>query len=143
MPEDARLHEPMIDVTLPPLTWRVTFFISFQDGLTIRIWEFYDRFSRLEASRRVQWSYHYGQYAAGAAASPLKGEPDDPVIIRIDTTSGLHMHYRARDPHYEQSRIKGLDLQSVDCWRFINNVLKHRRTEKPIDEVFGFKLLPK
>jgi hypothetical protein len=144
LPQEAKLQEPEIESTLPPLMWQVEFFISFQDGLCIAIWESWDKFAGLQDSRRIQWSYHYGAAARDSSGRLLQSEPDSPVTIRIDTCGGKeHLHYLAREPHYSPSSVLGLDLESVDCWQFIKGVLRHRKTGKPVDQVFGFKIKEK
>lgn len=142
LPQDAKLQEPEVESSLPPLTWQVTFFISFEDGSCIAIWELWEKLKGLYASRRTQWSYHYGAAKRDASGKLVQAEADAPVEIRIDTCGGTeHLHFQAREPHYPQPKIKRLDLQSLDCWQFIKKVLKHRETRKPLDETFGFEIV--
>lgn len=142
LPLDAELQEPEMDSSLPPLVWQVSFFISFSDGTCIAIWELYEKIKGLQASRRTQWSYHYGSVKKENSGKLVQAEADAPLEIRVDTCGGAaHLHFQAREPHYPPSKVRGLDLQSLDCWQFIKNVLRHRETKKPINEIFGFEIL--
>jgi hypothetical protein len=111
------------------------------DHKHISIWESYDKVGGLQLSKRVQWSYHYGftdnEDEEGRA---LRGKPDDPLDIRIDTCGGLHMHYQKREPHYKQSNITGLDLRDVDAIEFIRGVIKHRTKGYAFTKIFGFRI---
>jgi hypothetical protein len=141
LPSDAKLQEPDLESTLPPLTWQIEFFISFTDGSCIRIWELYEKVKGLYDSHRTQWSYHYGAAAREPSGRLRQAAADAPVVVRIDTCGGTeHLHYRAREPHYSPAQIVGLDLKSIDCWQFIKNVLKHRDTGKAVDQVFGVQV---
>jgi hypothetical protein len=140
LPADAEMQEPEVRATAPPLAWQIEFFVTFSDGTYIRIWEMYDKFAGLYASRKTQWAYHYGSPQRKNANGEMTWEPDDPVVIRIDTCSGLHLHYKARDPHYPQSAIKGAKLADVDCWQFIKNIVKYRQAKQEVLTVFGFKI---
>jgi len=142
LPGDCKQLEPTWEVILPPLSWSVTLILQFSNDKYVRVWENHDRFAGLQDSRRIQWAYHYGDVVAtNTQGDPVVKSPDDPLEIRIDTCSGLHMHYRARNPHYEQKNVVGLDLKSINSFNFIKRILKHRKTATPLDKVFGFKLI--
>ena len=107
----------------------------------IRIWESYDKFAGLLISRRIQWAYHYGKTESfDTAGRAMRGAPGDSLVLRIDTCSGLHMHYQTRNPHYAQDQIVGLNLDSVQALPFVRAVLKHRKTGKPFTKVLGFRI---
>ena len=114
----------------------------FEDNKHVLIWESHDKFAKLQASRRIQWSYHYGDITArDGLGNVVQGVPDDPLEIRIDTCSGrVHMHYLARQPHYGQERVNGLDLTNLDAIQFVKGIFKHRKTGQPLTKVYGFKL---
>lgn len=140
LPSGSHIQEPDWEVIHPPLSWNVEVVVDFPEK-HIRIWESYDKFARLQVSRRVQWAYHYGETASfDEAGAAVRGKPDDPLDLRIDTAGGLHMHYGKRNPHYKQEEIEGLDLGSVGALDFIQAVLKHRRTGRPLNSVLGFRI---
>lgn len=141
VPSDCTLQEPSWEVTRPPYFWQVELFFCFKDDAHIRVWESYEKLGGLQLSRRKQWAYHYGPVTRrDSAGNAVHGDPDDPLVIRIDTCSGLHLHLNARDPHYEQDRLKGLQLQDVDWRAFVNSVFTHRKTGKAINKILGFTL---
>lgn len=143
LPADCKLQEPEWTVLRVPLAWMVEVFFEFRDNNHIRIWESHDKFAGLYASRRISWSYHYGVITArDEEGHIIQGPADDPVEIRIDTCSGLHLHYQAQQPHYQQARVSGLDLNGVTALQFVKAVFKYRSSGKDFSRVFGFKLLP-
>ena len=124
-----------------PLSWTVSMTFEFGDNNHIAVWENHDKFAGLQESRRIAWSYHYGPVTArDSKGRAIQGAASDPLTIRIDTCSGLHLHYASQEPHYPQSRITGLDLQSVDAIGFVKAVLKHRKSGKDFKKILGFKL---
>jgi hypothetical protein len=140
-PSDCSVQEAAWEVIAPPLGWQVEMIVDFKDRKHIRIWESYDKIAGLMISRKVQWAYHYGHTeSVDTFGRALRGSPDDPLELRIDTCSGLHMHYQAREPHYAQEEIGGLDLQRVEAFSFIRAVLKHRKTGKPFTNILGFRI---
>ena len=141
LPSDCTPQEPSWEVTAPPLGWQIEMLFDFGDQMHIRIWESYDKVAGLLISRRIQWAYHYGKTESfDRAGKAMRGAPDDPLELRIDTCSGLHMHYQRREPHYDQDEIVGLDLNSVQALPFVRAVLKHRKTGKPFTKVLGFRI---
>ena len=138
------MQEPTWESYAPPLCWSVETIFRFADRKYLRIWENYNKIARLEMSRKIQWSYHYGPIeATDDDGDVVQGSPDDPLDIRIDTRSGLtglHLHYEKREPHINQEKVLGLDLGSVDWPKFVQGVLKHRKTGQPFTKIFGFKL---
>jgi hypothetical protein len=141
LPPDCRQQEPVWEITAPPVGWQVEVFFDFQDQKHIRIWESYDKFAGLQMSRRVQWAYHYGKTESfDGGGHAMRGQPDDPLDLRIDTCSGLHLHYQKREPHYAQDEVIGLDLHSLQALSFVRAVIKHRKTGKPFTKVFGFRI---
>jgi hypothetical protein len=141
LPSDCAQQEPIWEVTAPPLGWQVELFFDFEDQTHIRIWESYDKIAGLLMSRRIQWAYHYGKTESiDAAGRSMRGGPDDPLVLRIDTCSGLHVHYQTRNPHYGQDDIVGLNLESVQALPFVRAVFKHRKTGKPLNKVLGFRI---
>ena len=143
LPRGAELLVPLTTMSTP-FGWTVEFFISFSDAHHIMIFENYSKLAGLYASRKLGWAYHYGPVTPGQLGSDgslTKGSCTDPLVIRIDTARiGLHLHFNSQNPHYKQSEVAGLDLEDIDCWKFIKGVLKHRQSGKSVDEVFGFKI---
>lgn len=138
------LQPPIAKVSAPPFGWTIELFVRFQDGMHIRTWENYGKIAGLLDSRRIAWAYHYGPVVTGQEASDgtlVKGACSDPLVLRIDTTTiGPHLHFNAHNPHYKQEDVGGLALESVDSWKFIKAVLKHRHTGKGLDSILGFKI---
>jgi hypothetical protein len=140
LPSGSRIREPDWLVIRPPLSWTVEVVVDFPEK-HVRIWESHDRFAGLQASRRIQWAYHYGETASfDEVGDSVRGKPDDPLDLRIDTAGGLHMHYGKRNPHYKQEEIEGLDLASVGAIDFIRTVLKHMKTGRPLNSLLGFRI---
>jgi hypothetical protein len=111
------------------------------DHKHIRVWESYDKIAGLQLSRRVQWAYHYGfTEKVDEDGRAMRGDPDDPLDIRIDTSGGIHMHYQKREPHYKQNDIEGLDLRDVHPIEFIRGVIKHRTKGEALTKIFGFRI---
>ena len=143
LPAGASWQAPLLKVTAPPLGWIVELFLRFADDTHVRIWEDYGKVAGLQLSRRRRWAYHYGPimpHQIGSDGTLVKGACTDPLELRIDTTDGLHLHFRSQNPHYRQASIDGLTIESVDCWTFIRAVLKHRQSNKGLDEILGFKI---
>jgi hypothetical protein len=139
LPDDCTFQELSWEITAPPFFWTVEFFINFTDKQHIRIWESYEKIAGLQMSRRLQWAYHYGIItAADRNGNTMRGSPDDPFEIRIDTCSGLHLHYQKREPHYDQGRVAKLDLKTVDASTFVNAVFKRRKSGQPFTKTLGF-----
>jgi hypothetical protein len=139
IPNDCSIQEPSWEITVPPFFWTVEIFLNFTDKQHIRIWESYEKLAGLLMSHRLQWSYHYGIITASdKSGGTMQGSPDDPLEIRIDTCSGLHLHYQKREPHYDQSSIHKLDLKCVDAFAFVDAVFKHRKTNQPFTKILGF-----
>ena len=143
VPSDCTIQEPTWEVIAPPF-WIVTVFFDFSDRTHMRLWENYGKYAGLQMSRKVQWSYHYGPTTlTDVKGCAMQGAADDPVHLRIDTCSGLHMHYQQRQPHWGQGDISGLDLASFSAFDFAKAVLKHRKTGQPLTKTFGFNIKAK
>jgi hypothetical protein len=141
LPPDCSQQEPNWEVVAPPLGWQVEVIFDFEDHKHIRIWESYDKYAGLMMSRKIQWSYNYGvAQVVDEKGRAMRGSPEDPLELRIDTCSGLHMHYQAREPHYAQDKIIGINLQDVEAFSFVRAILKHRKTGKPLTKVLGFRI---
>lgn len=139
LPEDCTAQEPSWEITAPPFFWTVEYFFNFADSQHIRIWESYEKIAGLQMSRRLQWAYHYGTITTrDGDGNTMQGSPDDPLEIRIDTCSGLHLHYQKREPHHDQGRVAKLDLESVDAADFTQAVFKRRKTGQPFTKILGF-----
>jgi hypothetical protein len=117
--------------------------VIFLDGKKhyLRVWERWERRAGLSISRRISLSYHYGP----TPRLNKSGMPDyiatDPVEIRVDNScQPIHLHYKTQQPHYSQDRITGLELESLDPFRFTEAILKHRADGTSLDRVLGFKL---
>ncbi len=129
---------------MPPYCWTVEVFFDFADQKHIRIWESFSKIAGLQMSRRLQWAYHYGgDEVIDEAGKAVRGAPNDPVDLRIDTCGGrVHMHYGTREPHYYQDKVDGLTLLKVQSLEFVKAVLKHRGTGEPFTKILGFSIKP-
>jgi hypothetical protein len=141
LPDGCHQQEPSWEPTVAPYFWTVEVVFDFADGKHIRIWESYDKIAGLYMSRKVQWAYHYGDTASfDEAGGAVRGSPDDPLDLRIDTCGGVHLHYGKREPHYRQEDIDGLTISDVDALSFVRAVLTQRQTGKSLAEVLKFKI---
>jgi hypothetical protein len=136
------MREPIWLPLRVPLSWTVEVVFEFGDEMYIHVWESHDRFAKLQICRRVQWSYHYGPIVQrDDLGRATQGAADAPLEIRIDTCGGEpHLHYRQREPHHAQERIRGLKIDSVEALAFVKAVLKHRHGKQSFEKIMGFKL---
>lgn len=95
----------------------------------------------IETSRRIQFAHHYGPIVKlGIDGLPLH-QSNDPVDIRIDNVSApAHLHFGAPNPHHAQASVKGLILENMDMFTFVNGIVQHRTTTQPLDKVFKFTI---
>lgn len=124
------------------VVWQFQWYLSCGNDRYIKIWERYDRWPNLIGmSRRVSFVYHYGPIV-GVGKDGLPTEnPQNPVDIRIDNIGRpIHIHFGAPNPHHEQSVVKGLVLDEMDMFEFLNGIKRHRTTTKPLDKIFGFTI---
>jgi len=142
LPADCKEVQPMTTYVASSLVWRLEWNLQFDDKNYIRLWESYDRQSgMIGMSRRVSLAYHYGPIVRiGTGNLPIH-DSEDPVHIRIDNSSQpIHVHLGAPQPHYPQARIEGLELGSLDMFRFLEGIFSHRSSGKSIEDTFGFKV---
>lgn len=142
LPDDCVMREPIWLPLRVPLSWTVEVVFEFNDNTYIDIWENHDRVAKLQICRRIQWHYHYGAVTQrDDSGRATQGAPDDPVELRIDNCGGRpHLHYRQREPHYEQGQVRGLKFDTVCAIDFVRAVLKHRRSKQSFEKILGFKL---
>jgi hypothetical protein len=142
LPPDCVESHPLDIVRATPDSWHLRWYLEFSDNKYIRVAERYEKFSKMMGvSRRVNVAYHYGQIV-NKGADGLPGYlGSDPVDIRIDDScSPIHLHYNSQDPHHSNDSVKGLDLDDMDMFTFVNGIFKHRANKKPLHIVFGFKI---
>ena len=60
----------------------------------------------------------------------------------LSLANPIHLHYMKPhpEPHYEQGRVEGLQLDSVDAFQFVNGVFRSRTEKIEICEAMGFTL---
>lgn len=122
------------------MVWSFQWFLQCGADKYVRIWERYDRWPKLiHMSRRIGFAFHYGPIInRNKDGIPTQ---NDQVDIRIDDVGRpVHMHFGAQDPHHDQSVVKGLKLDDMDMFQFLNGIIRHRDKNKPLDQVFGFKI---
>jgi hypothetical protein len=130
------------DTLASELVWKFEWYLSCGPDKYVRIWERYERWPKLlGASRRASFVYHYGALVGiGKDGNPTYN-PKNPVDIRIDNINRpYHMHFGAPDPHHDQSVIKGLTLEDMDMFEFLNGIIRHRSNNKPLNKIFGFTI---
>jgi hypothetical protein len=126
----------------PP--WVLEFAIMYSDGMYIRIGETYRPLSRQDGGggRLQHLSYHYGRHLGGFKADGFPALVNKCEIrIDIDSLHGRHIHYQGLD-HIPEVRTPGLDFDAIDPFRFILAIEEHRKTSKPLHEIFGFTVEP-
>jgi len=141
-PPDCQEAHPL-DVVRPTLDgWHLRWYFEFTDNKYIRVAERYEKFAKLTGvSRRVNVAYHYGDIVRRGDDGLPGHLPADPVVMRIDDScSPIHLHFNAPNPHHPNESIKGLDLDDMDIFQFVNGIFKHRATKKGLDEIFKFKI---
>jgi hypothetical protein len=47
-----------------------------------------------------------------------------------------------KEGHIPEARLPGLDFDSIDPFEFIRAVEEHRKSQKPLHEILGFKVEP-
>jgi hypothetical protein len=63
------------------------------------------------------------------------------VDIRIDDScSPIHLHYNSQNPHHSNASVKGLDLDDMDMFPFVNGIFRLRSNKKPLNTIFGLKI---
>lgn len=123
-----------------PSSWDFEWVIEFLDDLHyIHCREAWS--SRLHhPARRYRFSHHYGPGPRRSANGRIRFLQD--VVLRIDRTNKPgepeHLHHLNPLPHYEQARVNGLTLDTIDMFRFISAILEHRRTGQPLHEALGY-----
>jgi hypothetical protein len=124
------------------LVWQYQWYIQSGADKYIRIWERYGRWpGLLGMSRRMNFVYHYGQLMGLGADNVPVQKPKNPVDIRIDDIGRpIHLHFGAPDPHHDQSVVKGLQLNDLDMFEFLDGIIRHRKTGKSLDKIFGFTI---
>jgi hypothetical protein len=134
------LVRPTVEPGEPP--WKLEWCIVFQDGKYIRVAETYEIESRYRGggAYRTDFSFHYGNFPAGQNRGgwPVwRAENQFDIRIDHDPARKFHIHFNGEN-HIPQSRVKGMDISLQSVIAFVMSIHEHRRTGKPLDEVFGF-----
>lgn len=131
-----------------PYHWTVKQCLIFPDDHYVRMAEHWKRIPGTRDSRRHRFVYHYGpipKRADGSLNLNPKGMvvygSKDAVVIRIDETCGnnVHLHYLSPKPHFFANQIEG-GVLSVNAVTFLDAVVKHRTSAKPLTEILGFRI---
>ncbi len=122
--------------------WRSDFAIIYSDGMYVRVGEDYRPLSKRQGRGgcREYFRFHYG---------PCTEERDEDgfpphskifqLRIDIDRWHKRHIHYMKED-HIPKDRLPGLDFDSIDPFEFIRAVEEHRKSQRPLHEILGFKV---
>ena len=123
--------------------WHFLWYLEFTDGKYVRVSERFDRWSGLDnASRKMSFAYHYGPIVNRGPDGLPAHQAADPVDIRIDNSCRpAHLHHQAPEPHIPQANIKGLVLDEMDGFAFVNGIFRHRCENKSLQAIFGFKVV--
>lgn len=139
-PDCTEINDPVFNATFSH-TWWFEWYLVFDDKKYVRLWELFERRKGLYGGWRTQFAFHYGPIVSIKPDGTPERNSNDPVDIRFDTDRGSpHMHYKAQDPHLYQDNVDGIDLGKIDMFDFLKGIIKHRKTGKEIDKVFGFKI---
>ena len=130
--------DPVPRTDSPP--WGLEFAILYSDGMYIRIGEYYRELSRIEGGggSLKYFAYHYGPYAGplGPEGFPVMTKQVE-LRIDVDERHKRHAHYGGED-HIPESRLKGLNFETIDPFQFIGAVEEHRQHKRPLHEILGF-----
>jgi hypothetical protein len=143
-PSDCAEVEGPVWVYSDQQTWNVNWYLVFQNNPAayVRIAEGFAKRSRLSLSRRLYYAYHFGPLIASNPEGIPVHDSSDPVFVRIDNVGGAHLHHEG-DPktHVPQAKIKGLVLDDVDPFDFLNAVLRSRKNGTPIARELGYSII--
>jgi hypothetical protein len=142
IPEDCVQLRPLVITPVSPRVWSLEWWLQFGSDKYVRVAERYGRFPGLaDLCRRDYFAYHYGQMVNVTDEGLAGFKSSDPVDIRIDNgCAPAHLHFGSPQPHHSQSAVKGLVLNELDMFTFVKGIFHHRKTQKPLDEVFGFRI---
>lgn len=141
-PSDCSETLPLDIKQATQVSWHLRWYLEFTDNKYIRVAERYEKWpNMLGLSKRINVAYHYGDIARRTSDGLPGHLGKDPVDIRIDDScSPIHLHYNSQNPHHPDASVKGLDLEDLDMFTFVNGIFKHRAKKKPLHVVFGFKI---
>jgi hypothetical protein len=142
-PKDCSELVAPVSIPVGNLFWTFDWVLAFSDKKYLRIRERYEsKPGMIGESYRVAFAYHYGTLLGSDNNGRPIYQPKDPVDIRIDCGSqDVHLHYLAPNPHLSQDRIIGLDLHSLDMFRFIKAIFRHRTRGVAIDKTLKFRII--
>jgi hypothetical protein len=123
--------------------WKVDWVILFADGMHLRLKETYSprALARGGGGERKHFSYHYGNTPASVGPDGFPEPKLSTPTIRLDHDRfGPHAHFNGQD-HLKQDRIQGLQLGSAEMFVFLDAIVEHRKTQRPIDKLLGFTLV--
>jgi hypothetical protein len=119
--------------------------IIYDDGMYLRVKEFYRQLSRGDGGGGCldSFAYHYGP--CSGAFDPYGFPTMIPAVelrIDMDLASGRHAHYRKPGEHIPEQRLPGLNFDLIDPFIFIRAVEIHRQnTTKTLPEILNFQVV--
>lgn len=133
-------YGPTAEPGVPP--WKLEWCIKFHDGKYILAVEnYYAEKKRLGgAGYRKYFSFHYGEWPALQDTDGWpKWRDEKQFDLRIDEDQGRgpHIHFNGNS-HIPQDRVHGLEISKQSMFDFVSLIHEHRRSGKPLNEVFGF-----
>jgi len=136
---------PLLRQTVAPAQhfWNLDWGILFPDAMHLRLKETYcpRALAHGGGGARTQFSFHYGTTPASFGPDGFPVPKLSTATIRLDHDKhGPHAHFSGQN-HIKQNRIQGLQLDSIEMFVFLNGVVEHRKTHRPIEEVLGFTLV--
>lgn len=124
--------------------WRSDLAIIYPDEMYIRVGEDYRQLSLREGGGgcRHYFKFHYGPCAEDRDCDgfPLFSDEFE-LRIDIDRQHGRHIHYMKED-HIPAVRLRGLNFDNIDPFKFIRAVEEHRKSSTPLHDILGFKVEP-
>jgi hypothetical protein len=134
---------PTFAPDLPP--WKLNWWLIFQeDNHVISCSEYFEGVrKRPAAGQKSQFSYHYGLHSnkTDSRGCPKHSTRVD-TLLRIDLAPHYadHIHFEGVD-HIPQTSLTGnLIILDTTMFGFINRVLQHRLTRKPLNQCFEFEV---
>jgi hypothetical protein len=138
--EIGPIVRPTVDPALPP--WKVKWCIIFLDRKYIRATETYAAEPKWKgrAGYRTDFSFHYGDCPTRTTSDGWPDHRDQhqcDIRFDHDPARKYHLHFNGEN-HIPESRVHGCEISTLNIFQFVLSIQEHRRSAKPLNNVFGF-----